>query len=70
MTANIADEPVGRVIRSGGAFIALATVVMSVYGIPALSDVGLGPIAWVVTAVLALLCVGVVVDRLRLIHGR
>lgn len=70
MTATIAADPVRRLIRSGGAFIALATVLMSLYGIPALSGVGLGLVGWAVSAVLALLCVGVVIDRLRLIRGR
>lgn len=60
---------VNQLVRSHGGSIAFFTVVMSFFGIQALSDRGYVAVGWIVTTMLAVLCVGVVYDRYRLLRG-
>lgn len=58
-----------QVIRSYDAFIALAGTLMALYGIPAFESAGLGLLGRGLTAILAILCVGIVIDQVQLLRG-
>lgn len=60
----IRKKSVRTVIEEAGAFVALATVLMAHWGIPALQARGLALGGYLVTAILAVACIGVVYDRL------
>jgi hypothetical protein len=57
-------------IDHGAAFIALATVLMALWGIPALVARGHEPLGYLLTGILALACVGVLYDRLDRLNAR
>lgn len=58
-----------RVIRSYDAFIALTGTLMALHGIPAFESLGLGLLGRGFTAILAILCVGIVIDQVQLLRG-
>jgi hypothetical protein len=68
LTTNTQNSDRSRtqaVLQEGGAFIALATALVSLIGIPLLASSGYGFVGMILGAALALACVGVLYDRLR-----
>lgn len=57
-------HPLRRFIQDDGAFLALATVLMSLVGVPTFQQHGYGIIGIILSGVLALGCVWVLYDRL------